>query len=155
MALTSSGDALAAGVLLGLAALDVAAGAAAVLAGLAVAGRWGSSSLGALAGGQAVLGPAGWTGPAALAASSWAASAALVLACPPGRFRVVAFGLTAAALVAGPPLDGGAAAVALRVVAAVAGVAAAAFTARAVPRPAARRGAVVAGIVSVALAFTP
>lgn len=66
--------------------------------------RWGTTSLGALAGAQSVLGPAGGVGPTAAAAASWAAALAVVLAVGRGRepLRWVAAGATAAALVAGP-----------------------------------------------------
>jgi len=52
------------------------------LAGAAAASswRWGSSSLEAWAGAQAVLGPAGWVGPSTAAAASWAAGVAVLLA---------------------------------------------------------------------------
>ena len=114
MALSSSGDVLLLGVLLGGAAGSVWAGAAGVAAGLAVLVRWGSPSLDALAGAQSVLGPAGLVGPPLAAAATWVAGAALVLAAPSlpwgevrraGVARVVgalAFALTAAAIVAGP-----------------------------------------------------
>ena len=121
LAVTVTGDALFLGVVLGVAALDAVAGATAVLAGIGVLGRWGSTSLAALAGGQAVLGPAGWTGPATAVLSSWAAAAALVLVAPRERVPAAAFGLFAAAVVAGPAVtdvsDVGA--LALRVVASV------------------------------------
>src|SRR2546430_7741379 len=67
MALSSTGDVLLLGALLGIAAGEVTAGAAALLAGLVVVGRFGSSSLTALAGAQQVIGPAGVTGSVALA----------------------------------------------------------------------------------------
>lgn len=132
MALGSTGDVLLLGVLLGLAAADYAAGAAGVLAGIAVVGRWGTTSLAALAGGQAVLGAAGWTGSDAQVASSWLAVGALLVVCPAALVPAAAFGATAAALVAGPAVDTGspAADIALRVVAAVAGTVAAMVVAR-------------------------
>ena len=71
--------------------------------GTSVLLRWGSTSLGALAGAQSVLGPAGLTGPATVAASSWLAAGAVVLACrPPVLLGVLPFGALAAAVVAGP-----------------------------------------------------
>ncbi|MFZ6004468.1 MAG: hypothetical protein ACOYXM_11115 [Actinomycetota bacterium] len=42
--------------------------------------RWGSTSLEALAGGQAVLGPAGWVEPTSAAVVAWLAALAIVLA---------------------------------------------------------------------------
>lgn len=100
---------------------------------LASSWRWGSTSLDALAGAQAVLGPAGLVGPGRAAAASWLVAAALVLSSPAGRRRVagtlnaagspgiavarfpldivtglaaVAIGATAADVVAGPSLGG-------------------------------------------------
>src|SRR4051812_34841713 len=70
MALTSTGDVLLLGVLLGVAAGDVEASAASVLAGLVVLGRFGTTSLAALAGAQHVVGPAGATGPGLLAGAA-------------------------------------------------------------------------------------
>jgi hypothetical protein len=126
-----------------------------VLAGLAVLGRWGSSSLAALAGGQAVLGAAGWTGRPALVLSSWAAAATLLAACPEGRVQVVAFGLAASAMVAGPEVVGApAGTVALRLAGSVAGIAAAAVVARALPRRTARPLALVSAAAAVGLALT-
>ncbi len=70
--------------------------------------RWGTTSLEALAGVQAVLGPAGGIGPAAGATGSWLAAVALVLAFGRGRdpVRVSAAGATAAAILAGPASGG-------------------------------------------------
>jgi hypothetical protein len=70
--------------------------------------RWGTTSLEALAGVQAVLGPAGGIGPAAGATGSWLAAIALVLALGRGRdpVRVAAVGATAAAILAGPASGG-------------------------------------------------
>lgn len=139
MAATSTGDVLVVGVLLGLLAADAIVGTTAVVVGLATLARWGSSSLGAVAGGQAVLGAAGFTGPWPSVLSSWAAAAALVLACPRGRAAPLAFGLVAAGLVAGPALGGSSVAdVALRLAASAIGVVAAAFAGRRLRRGLAR-----------------
>ena len=82
---------------------------------LAVAGafvasswRWGTTSLEALAGAQAVLGPAGGVGTAAAAAGSWLAAAALVLALGrrPDPVRALPAGVAAAAVLAGPAPGG-------------------------------------------------
>lgn len=62
---------------------------AAALALGAASWRWGSSSLEAWAGGQAVLGPAGWLEPPAAAAGAWLAAAALVLCAPVPGWRTV------------------------------------------------------------------
>ena len=71
--------------------------------------RWGSPSLTAVAGGQAVLGPAILVGSTASAASAWLAAAALVTATP--RLRgtdelvvAVVAGVSAGAVAAGPTL---------------------------------------------------
>lgn len=89
LALTSQGDALVLGLLLAVAVWRPLGSVAVGLALGAASWRWGSTSLEAWAGGQAVLGPAGWVGPARLAASSWLAAAALVLAAPAPRWRTV------------------------------------------------------------------
>lgn len=70
-------------VLLAVVVASPAAVGAVLFAGLAVLARWGTASLGAVAGAQSVLGPGGVVGPAAAAASAWLAAAALVLASPP------------------------------------------------------------------------
>ncbi len=164
MVITSTGDALVAGVLVGLAAADLAAGTVGVLVGIAVVGRWGSSTLAALAGGQAVLGAGGWSGPAGMVVSSWAAAAAVVLVCPRGGAGsastpevpagIVASGLLAAALVAGPAVgrDTGSV-VTLRVVASVVAVAVAVLVIRACPRRVARVAGVIAAVSAAALAI--
>jgi hypothetical protein len=110
VALVSRGDVVVLAVLLGLAAASAIAGAAAAVALGAATVRWGTSSLGAIAGDQAVLGVAGATGSSAAIASAWIAAVALLLAVPPrpsvagwrGRVHAVPFGLAAAAVVAGP-----------------------------------------------------
>jgi hypothetical protein len=138
MVATSTGDVLAVGVALGLLAADAVTGSTAVLAGLATVARWSSSSVGALAGAQAVVGAAGWTGPWPSVLSSWVAALALVLVCPRGRGAAVAFGVVAAALVAGPAVGGSLGSLAVRVGASAVGVAAAALAASRVPRRVAR-----------------
>lgn len=105
--LTGSGE----GVLL-IALLAVAgtgAGPALVAAGsvLAVAIRWGTTSLSSVAGAQAILGPAAVVGPAPAAAACVTAAMALVLAAP-GRLAAPVFGLTAGAFLAGPGGSAGA-----------------------------------------------
>ena len=74
------GDAIAVGLLLGLVAgrLRPALGAGLALAAVSV--RWGSTSLEAIAGAQAVLGPAGITGGVADVAAVWLAGVSLLLA---------------------------------------------------------------------------
>jgi hypothetical protein len=119
LAALSRGDVLVLAVLLGV-ALWRLPGLAVVPALVASAWRWGSTSLDALAGAQAVLGPAGTVGPGRAAAGAWLAAAALVLSAPaagrgagtPARavgvtgLVTVALGTAAAAVVAGPSLDG-------------------------------------------------
>ena len=74
--------------------------AAPVLAASATLVRWGRSSLDAVTGAQAVLGPAVAVGPVLYAASSWSAAAAVLAAAPPG-WRAVPFGLLAGLLASG------------------------------------------------------
>ena len=97
--------------LLAVAAARPTTSAALALAAGATVVRWGSGSLAALGGAQAVLGPAGLVGPTAAAASSWLAAAAVLL-CTPGPLRLkptsgivvgaIATGATAATLAVGP-----------------------------------------------------
>ena len=134
MVTTSTGDVLVVGVALGLLAADAVVGATAALAALATVARWSSSSLGALAGGQAVLGAAGWTGSWPSVLSSWAAALALLLVCPRGPSAAVAFGLVASALVAGPAVGGSGGNLVLRLVASAVAVAGAALVAQKAPR---------------------
>ncbi|MDQ6797933.1 MAG: hypothetical protein M3011_07930 [Actinomycetota bacterium] len=173
MVVTSTGDVMAAGVLLGLMAGDLAAGAIGVLAGIAVIGRWGSSSFAALAGGQAVVGAAGWSGPPGMVLSSWAAAAAVLLVVPrrsrrPGvptagsgpkrsaggyTVGVVACGCFAAALVAGPAVGRDTdSVIILRVAASVIATAGAMVIGRACPRPLARTAGLIAAVVAAATA---
>lgn len=104
--------------------------------------RWGSTSLEAWSGAQAVLGPGGWVGPAGAAASSWLAALAVLLAATrplevggmavglgdsgaPNLVGVVlaaAAGVAAAVVVVGPAPGG---AIAARAVAAIVAVIAA------------------------------
>ena len=103
VAVTSSGDVVLLAVLLGLAAGDLMAAAAASLALVALAVLWGSTSLDAISGAQAVLGPGGLVGPAVAAVATWAAGVALVFA-GPRRWEAAAFGASAALAVAGPSI---------------------------------------------------
>ncbi|MBV8161110.1 MAG: hypothetical protein JO265_09320 [Acidimicrobiia bacterium] len=150
MALTSAGDVLLLGVLLGMTAGDVEAGAASVLAGLIVLGRFGTTSLSALAGAQHVVGPAGTTGPFALAAASWCAAAALALSARGELAVAAAFGLAAADVIAGPAAHSGES-FAIRVAASLVAVAAAWFVGGWVPPRLARPAALAAGILGVLL----
>jgi len=153
MALLSSGDVLLLGVLLGIACADLVVGATGVVVGLAVVGRWGTPSLAALAGGQAVVGAAGVTGPTLLAASAWCAAAALALAAPRRPVATVAFGLAAADVVAGPSAvssgDGGS--LAIRVAASLVAVLLAFFAASWIPPRLARAAALVVAVAAALL----
>jgi hypothetical protein len=101
IAFLSRGDLLVLAVVLGIAAFDPVAGATALLVALAVLARLGTTSLAAMAGAQAVLGPAGASGPALGALSAWLGALALVLVSPVG-WAAVPFGITAALVVNGP-----------------------------------------------------
>ena len=150
MALTSAGDVLLLGVLLGVAAGDVESGVASVLAGLVVLGRFGTTSLAALAGAQHVVGPAGATGPVGLAAASWCAGAALVLSTR-AEFTVAAvFGVAAADVVAGPAALS-AQSFAVRVAASLVAVAVAWFVGGWIPPRLARPAGIAAGAIGVLL----
>ncbi|MBV8387247.1 MAG: hypothetical protein JO248_03740 [Acidimicrobiia bacterium] len=150
MALTSAGDVLLLGVLLGVAAGDVEAGVASLLAGLVVLGRFGSTSLAALAGAQHVVGPAGTSGPVLLAAASWCAAAALTLSTRAEFAVAVVFGLAAADVVAGPATHS-AESLAVRAAASLVAVALAWFAGGWVPARLARPAAVAAGVLGVVL----
>jgi hypothetical protein len=133
--LTSTGDVTLVAVAIGVASADRAAFVTAGLAAVTVLGRWGTTSLAAMAGGQAVIGPAGVTGSATSVASVWLAAAALV-AVTAGRTWVpvaATLGLFAALMVAGPAttslLDAG-----VRAGAALAGLALALLARRLPPR---------------------
>jgi hypothetical protein len=97
----STGDAFLLAFLLGVAAWRVAAGATGMLVAVMLLARWGSSSLAAAAGAQAVLGPALVVGPWPALVSTWCAVAALLLAAPVGLAAPI-FGAAAALVAAGP-----------------------------------------------------
>jgi hypothetical protein len=99
--LTSSGDLFIVAALLGLAALDASAAALTGAAFVATLLRWDSSSLAALAGAQAVLGPAVVVAPIAASVSVAAATFAVLSAAPTGPWAVP-FGLAAGVVAAGP-----------------------------------------------------
>lgn len=130
LAVTSTGSLVVVALLIGVATLDRRSGAAVALVAVAVSLRFGTTTLGDLAGVQSVLGPAVSVGPELAAASAWCAGGAVLLATRvppvagaerrPWRFAVpLATGLLAAALVAGPGPDD----LLLRAGASVAGVA--------------------------------
>ena len=113
---TATGDLFVLAVLLALAAGDVLAGGVGALVALACLVRLGSSSLPALAGAQAVLGPAGLSVSAAAASSAWLSAAALLAAAPAG-IAGLAFGAAAGAV----PAPGTPAGLGVRVAAGAAG----------------------------------
>jgi hypothetical protein len=150
MALSSTGDVLLLAVLLGVAAADVAVGTAAVLGALAVLGRFGTTSLAALAGAQHVVGPAGTTGPVALAGAMWCAALAVVLGSRGELLVSVAFGLSAANVVAGPSVHG-ADALAIRMASSLLAVTVAWYVGGWVPPRLARASALLAGALAILL----
>jgi hypothetical protein len=119
--------------------------------------RWGSPALGAIAGAQAVLGPAGWTGSSTAVASAWLGALALVLAAvsldKTSSFVTVAsvapFAVAAADVVVGPAPGG---ALALRAFASVGALTAATLLARWRPMPAL---AVISGALALVCAGIP
>jgi hypothetical protein len=129
--------------LLAVVAATRAGGLAALLACTSVLVRWGSPSLAAVGGAQAVLGPAVLVG-TATAAATWLASLALVLSAR-DRLTAGAFGLAAAALAAGPSLPH---ALATKAVGAVVGVGAA-YAATRLPRHASLAAVVLAAAAVV------
>jgi hypothetical protein len=139
LALSTTGDAVLLAALLGIAAGGIVSAAVAASAALAFALRWGATSLGAIAGAQAILGPSGVVEPAAGAAAAWCAAGALLLVSP-ADWRAAAFGLAAGLGVAGPAVVTGED-LAVRVAAAGTGIALAVLAGRFVPpavsRPAA------------------
>lgn len=147
--LTSSGHPLVVAVLLGMVAANATAGLTSALAGIAAALRWGTGSLSASAGAQAVLGPAADVGPALAAGGSVAGAVGVVLVSP-GGWAAIPFGLAAGLLVAGPSaITAGDAAI--RFGAAGACIALAWASGRLLPRRIALPLGLVAGLASVAL----
>ena len=135
LAVTSRGDVVVLAVLLGLGVRRRSSGLAAAASLAAAMVRWGSPSLRAIAGAQAVLGPAGWTGSTAAVASAWLAAIALVGAARPvarTTLRLTAaaaapFAVAAADVVAGPSAGG---ALGLRIAASAAALVLAVIAAR-------------------------
>jgi hypothetical protein len=136
--------------LLGAVAGDAVAFAAVLLAALSVLARWGTGSLAAVAGGQAVLGAAGIYGTAAAVGSAWYAALTVVLASP-GGWLSVPFGAVAGLLVAGPGATGAATGL-TRSAGALGGVAAAVLLPRYVPARLAGRVGVALGVLALVLA---
>jgi hypothetical protein len=138
---------------LAVATAEAVAAPAIALGTIATVGRWGSSSLAAVAGGQAVVGAAGWTGDAALVVSSWCAAIAIALGgCGRRRWSITVAGVSAGLIVAGPSAATGRGAL-LRLAGAVGGVAVAAVASRLLrPRPRAVVATVAGGAACLALA---
>ena len=132
LALSSSGDAFALAALLGLLAADVMTWGSAALVAVALLARWGSSSLKAIAGAQAVLGPAGQVGSARHVVAAWLMGLALASASP-GGLPAIAFGAAAGLVVAGPAVGPGMDGLATRGLGALAGIAVAVACGRWVP----------------------
>jgi hypothetical protein len=124
LAVTSRGDVVVLALLLGFGAGRRVSGLASAAALAAALVRWGSPALGAIAGAQAVLGPAGWTGSSAAVASAWLGALALVLAAVSldrastavTALSVAPFAIAATDVVVGPAAGG---ALGLRVLASV------------------------------------
>lgn len=150
LALTSSGDSFFLAALLGLVAADIAVAGVAALVATSLTIQYGASSLAAAGGAQGVLGPAVTTGDPLSICASAAAALALAFVGPRG-LPVVAFGLAAGAVAAGPDVSGPAS-LAVRIAGALMGVAVAAAAARYAPRRAARWLSAALAIASVALA---
>jgi len=153
LAVSSSGELVVLGVLLSVTSGSFAGVVPVVLALAAVALRFGTTSLDAIAGAQSVLGPAASVGPMLAAAASSCAAVALLLA-HPGGWSVVPFGLVAALVVAGPAA-GDAGDVVLRVVVSATAVGIAVGVDRLTRRrPARRRGFQVLATISALGALT-
>lgn len=150
VALTSSGDAFLLAALLGLAAADIAVAGVAALVATSLTIRYGASSLGAVAGAQGVLGPALATGDPYSVAAAWTGALALAFVGPRG-LPVLAFGLAAGAVVAGPDVSTPVS-LAIRIGGALIGLALAGAAARYTPRRPARWLAAGLAFVSVGLA---
>jgi hypothetical protein len=118
LALSGRGSVLVLGGLLAVVAASRLGSVAALAATVAVQLRWGTASLSAVAGGQAVLGPAISLGSTRAAVAMGLAALAVALLAPRPPVLAVAVGVVAAAVAAGPavPHDMG-----VRVVGALAG----------------------------------
>lgn len=150
LTLTSSGDAFLLAALLGLVAADIAVAGVAALVATSLTIRYGASSLAAAGGAQAVLGPAILTGDAFSIAGAWTAALALAFVGPRG-LPVLAFGLAAAAVAAGPDVSGPAS-LAIRLGGVIVALGVAGAAARYTPRRAARWFAAASAAAAVALA---
>lgn len=103
LVLSSSGDAFLVAVLLGAATADAVVFTAVGAAAVTLLVRWGTSSLSAVAGAQAVLGPAALTGTPLDVAATWCAGlGVLFVASASTPAGLIAGALTAGLVVAGP-----------------------------------------------------
>ncbi|HVM54014.1 MAG TPA: hypothetical protein VM262_12520 [Acidimicrobiales bacterium] len=120
LVLLSEGHLLVLGVFVAVIAATPAGAATAFLATTAVLLRWGSPSLAAVGGGQAVLGPALVVGDTVAAGSAVLAALAIALLAPRPVVLALALGVVAGAVAVGPeiPHDLG-----IRIVGAAAGAA--------------------------------
>jgi hypothetical protein len=122
LTLTGRGDLWTLAIALGVADSSMLTALAVTFAGVATLARTGSAALTDIAGSQAVLGAAGFTGSAAAVAATWTSALSLILV---ARQRAVGIGLglLAGALVAGPSLSGGGESVAVWILGLAAGAA--------------------------------
>ena len=102
LALAGRGSVLVLGGLLAVVAASRLASVSAVVAAVAVQLRWGTASLSAVAGGQAVLGPAVALGSTRAAAAMALAALTVALLAPRPAVLAVAVGVVAGAVAAGP-----------------------------------------------------
>jgi hypothetical protein len=153
LALLSSGEMVVLVVLLGVAGGHLWTAAVATVAALALALRWGTTSLDAIAGAQSVLGPGGLVGSPAAAACVWCGGLALLLASP-RDWTAPAFGLAAALVVAGPAVHSPAD-LAIKVAVVLVSPALAVAVGRTIRRAVAWPAALGLAVVGVALAVAP
>jgi hypothetical protein len=122
LTVTGRGDLWTLGLAFGVADASIVTALAVVGAAVASLARTGSAGLNDIAGAQAVLGAAGFTGSSAAIGATWASALSLAGV---ARQRIVSagLGLVAGTLVAGPSLNGGAKSVLVCVAGAVLGAA--------------------------------
>lgn len=109
---TGRGDIWTLAVAFGVADASALTALVVALVGGATIARTGSAALGDIAGGQAVLGAAGFTGSVAAISAVWASAVGLVLAAR-DHWTGAVLGAFAGTLVAGPSLAGGARSIAV------------------------------------------
>ena len=151
LTVTGRGDLWTLAIAFGVADASVLTAIAVLGAAVATLARTGSAGLNDIAGAQAVLGAAGFTGSGAAIGASWASAFSLVTVARE-RLAGAGLGLVAGALVAGPSLAGGVNSVLVCVAGAVVGAGVGFIAA---PRAGARRWqryvALAAGAAGVAL----